>query len=1033
MPRLAPHLLPNECASLAINCKLLNGDIVPLTAESEVLPRLAGGPWKSIFWLNNQYWLRWNAIVTVARSQILDDTTGRIYYTFDDGSGPPMVTNIALATAQASDVTTNTFVIATVGSTQNVPVNDYGFVVGQTVTITDGTHSLTGTVAAVDGTNDGAGWKTVSITNTATANAGATMAVGAAVVATTPATQLYPLVSFKLGVPAPLNAPSVDYDYTQLLITNFDPCTVLSTSSLSDVTTANFTIAAVGNPQTVAVNNAGQFFIGQIVTVTDGANNIQGQITAIASPNLTLKTTVIVAGVAGNTMSAPASVTVDAYTTSTTSADGSVTVDGGVGNPSPSFKLQRGATTNYQTVVYIYKDFGALDTPVSALQFDFQIDEPVGVYSAYLNAIVGANSNGQGNFFAIVPDTSVTSGLLLSGFTIAAVGLTQTISIAGSFSIGQSVAVSDGTSKIYGLITNISGSNLTVQTTSIPFGTAGGSMGTPGLIVVPVMRLASGTVTSWNELTNVFNSSVVPVVPGQFYTAKIFYFGEFSTGFLYQFNLYSGGTGGSLGTQIFKQQFTSSIGPQGTYCGWTLYNRSVNPGAPEIESAHIDNLGAQAFIAEGGSIETGYVFTYVNQLGMESAPSPISNLFITADGLNKIITFPPIPGTGETTLYGSNFLNDYAIVGRRLYRSASSANGTSELLVADETVLNLGTNTFTDTLTDAELGVALPSDGWELPPTNAKSIISLPNGMTALISNNQICISPIGIAHAFPENSEGAATYRYPTDTPGVALGNIDSTLIALTQGFPYISSGVDPTSFSMGKLEKSYGCVSGRSRAYLRQFGVIYASTTGIMSIAGAGLRNLTQAYYDQDSWDFVNPSSIVATVRDDRYIGYCLAIDGTVRGFIFDPKEEGQAWSWFDLSANLDWNQVPADGYYTDDTTGTLYMIRGSELDIFDATAGTLAPDYLEMLWQSKVFQQQASSAMNYGCVRPVSGYNPAVAPLTFTYTVDGTTVTQRTMNNRNAFTVGGFEGEDLTVQVSGKWGVKSIDLAQDVEELS
>lgn len=1032
VPRLSPHLLPNSCAQLAVNCKMLDGDAVPLTSAQRV-QTFPAGPVKSIFWLANQVWLRWNAIVTVARSQILDDTTSRIYYTFDDGSGPPRVTNLALAKGvPVGDVSTDTFVIAAIGVNQNVPVNDYGFIPGQPIFISDGTNSLTGQVSAVPGTAYSTnGFQTIRVITTSTAFAGATMAKGATISVNPPISVMFPLASFKLGSPAPLNAPSVDYSYSQLQVVNLDPCNALSTAAVSDATTAAFVLVAVGSTQTVSISNGTQFTVGDEVYILGSGDNIAGRVTAIASNDLTVQTVQIIVGTAGDTIAIGAMVTVSAYTVVPPTSNGSVTLDTSFGNPASSFKLNN--INAQDTPMYIYKDFQGGESPPSTLQFDFNIKyvQQPSAFTLVLEAITGASSGGTGNV-AEINTATISLTTTTSNFVAAAVNSPQTFPVASAagLSLGQSIVIDDTATAIQATITLIAGLSVTATTTVILAGTAGSTIVSGAFVGLASTFVTMTQQDSWAGLQyGADNIRFSGMLYNTWYCCQVIYLGEIAGGFNYRVRVLDGAT---RTTVQFTSDYTQTLGPKGTFAGWntsTLQN--------VLGTAHIDNLGVQDFVPAASAVETEYVFTYVTQLGMESAPSPVSNVIVTSDALSKIVTLPPVPGTGETAAYGATFLSDYGIIGRRLYRAATSSEGTSFLLVADETVLPVGVNTYTDTLTDAELGVVLPSDGWELPPVNGKSIISLPNGMTALISNNQVCISPIGFAHTFPENTIGGATYRYPTDTPGVALGNIDSTLIALTQGFPYISSGLDPTTFGMGKLEKSYGCVSARSRVYLRQFGVVYASYTGIMAINGAGLRNLTQAYFDQDAWDFVNPSSIVASTKDDRVFGFCLCLDGTRRGFVFDPKEEGQAWTWFDLSANLDWNQDPAEGYFIDDISGNTYMVRGpaldSRLEIFDATAGSLSPQYLVQTWQSKIFRQPMTTAMNYARVKPRSGYNPNTAPLTFTYYQDGTLVTTQTVLNRQAFALGSYSGEDVVVQIKGAWPCEEISAAEDVEQLS
>jgi hypothetical protein len=82
---------------------------------------------------------------------------------------------------------------------------------------------------------------------------------------------------------------------------------VVVVSQLS--TTASFTTAAIGSTQTVAVNSATGLAVNQYIQVTDGTHELNGQITAIASLNLTVNTTSLINGTAsGATMASGAAV-----------------------------------------------------------------------------------------------------------------------------------------------------------------------------------------------------------------------------------------------------------------------------------------------------------------------------------------------------------------------------------------------------------------------------------------------------------------------------------------------------------------------------------------------------------------------------------------------------------------------------------------------------------------------------------------------------------------------------------------------------
>lgn len=452
---------------------------------------------------------------------------------------------------------------------------------------------------------------------------------------------------------------------------------------------------------------------------------------------------------------------------------------------------------------------------------------------------------------------------------------------------------------------------------------------------------------------------------------------------------------------------------------------------------------------------TEYVFTYLTVLGAESGPSPVSDLIDVVNNSTRAVTvaLPAVPQANEQAQYGIAYDTDYAITLRRLYRTLTGPSGTTFNLVVE---LPIATTSYIDTIADADLGVELPSIGWELPPADGHSIINLPNGITAIASGNQLYLSAIGQAGAF------VLTNRLPTDSPIVALGAIDTTIVVLTEGPVYIASGTDPSNYSMAKLESSYTCASHRSRAYLRQFGVVWASNEGLISSNGAGLRNITEQYYSKQDWDafkrfwlYLNPASFVATTVDDRYIGFCQSTDGVFRGFIFDPKEAGHAWTWFnfwdDVGADLllvtdetyegcillvddegyggcilQAVEPPGDGFFAT-KTGDLFIIRGSNRDLFDSG------DPLIYTWLSKVFRQSFPTTNILGRVKPSNGYDPMTTPVTVEYFADGVSIGVYTVQDRLPFTLNENCAEDISYQVVGNWPVEGVGFAERPEALT
>lgn len=293
-------------------------------------------------------------------------------------------------------------------------------------------------------------------------------------------------------------------------------------------------------------------------------------------------------------------------------------------------------------------------------------------------------------------------------------------------------------------------------------------------------------------------------------------------------------------------------------------------------STHYDNVHVRASGSTGyvpANVATSYVYTFVNDLGEESAPSNPSATVVRPDGVSVTVTTPVALPSGVSSEYG--------VATKRIYRATSGNTGTEFLFVAE---VALSTADYVDVLTDAELGDALETDDWDLPPTDLEDIQALPNGVMAGFSKNRLCLSAQNRPHAWPVGN------RLLTDTDIVGIGAIDTTVVIGTQSFLYWATGNDPAAYSMAKSEVPYACVSKRSFAYLTGIGVVFAGPDGLMATAGVGqVRNLTDGVFTRDQWQALNPTSIRGVAHNDIYWMHweagsqrgCYAIDMKPTGF--------------------------------------------------------------------------------------------------------------------------------------------------------
>lgn len=447
----------------------------------------------------------------------------------------------------------------------------------------------------------------------------------------------------------------------------------------------------------------------------------------------------------------------------------------------------------------------------------------------------------------------------------------------------------------------------------------------------------------------------------------------------------------------------------------------VNATTGSAIDNRIDNILVQASGSTGyvpANLATSYVYTYVNDLAQESAPSLPSPTILRPDGVVVTVDTPTALSSGAT---------GYDIAAKRIYRAVTGSTGTAYQFVAE---LTLATASYLDTKTDAELGEVLASDLWALPPDDLKGILALPNGIMVGFSKNQLCLSAQNHPHAWP------VEYRLNTDTDIVTIGNVDTTVVIGTKSFVYIAGGNDPANFSMGKSDVPYACVSKRSVAYLSGIGVAFAGPDGLMVVAGVGqVRNITETAFTRRQWQALAPSSITAVAHNDIY--FMFYDTGTVQGgYAIDMKPTG-----FGIM------QLPfhASAVYADPVEGKLYLTvdSNSEPDDTSLPVPATPPAYAN---GSTVFEFDGATAlMNYRwrskkwfLESPTTfGWCRVIAEdytnLLVRFYADGSQFYEKAVTSDLVFPLPRpDEYRQLEVEILGTSTVNSIEVVEDVAEL-
>jgi hypothetical protein len=543
--------------------------------------------------------------------------------------------------------------------------------------------------------------------------------------------------------------------------------------------------------------------------------------------------------------------------------------------------------------------------------------------------------------------------------------------------------------------------------------TAAGSGLLVGLGVIGgVTQFFIGTASSWGGVESALVQTPSPALDN---TASVFYRIEVRTTINPTGTLTV--TAEMLnGVTVLATLTTTGSFDLGGFCG-------VDGNSAGSQVAFYDN-----FLVEGSgsvtaiqSVATSYVYTFVNDIGEESAPSPASATVLRPDGVSIAVTTPTSLPTGVST--------DYGIATKRIYRAVTGATGSIFRFVAE---VALATADYVDVLTDAELGEALESEGWELPPDDLRGILALPNGIMVGFRRNQLCFSAQNRPHAWP------VAYRLTTDTDIVGIGAIDSTVVIGTKSFPYVASGSSPDSYAMQKLGVPQACVSKRSIGYLIGIGVVFASPDGLIAVAGTGqVRNLTETIFTRKQWQALNPDSILGISHDDIYFFfYDLGGSSDKAGYALDMKQSG-----FGL---VEWS-FHATAAYADPETDILYLSLDDYTDQLPSTGGFQLEGGGIPVPAVYAFDSDPSSLMNYRWKGRLNLLPRPSAPqycrvqaedfdsLLLTGTGDGTEQFEEAVVSGEEFTLPNLdEFSTYELEVVGTSTVRRIQVAESIDEI-
>jgi len=329
----------------------------------------------------------------------------------------------------------------------------------------------------------------------------------------------------------------------------------------------------------------------------------------------------------------------------------------------------------------------------------------------------------------------------------------------------------------------------------------------------------------------------------------------------------------------------------------------------------VPNPVAAPTVAEVGSGTTGpdsrvYIYTYISTFGNvqeESGPSAASNIVTTHTGNSVLVTFTDtVPTTN---------LN---ITARRLYRSVTGNTTTTYQFVADVPV---GTGTYSDVLTAAQLGATISTIGWLPPPDTLSGLLAHPSGSLVGFSGNTIYMSDTVGSHAFP------LAYQLNVPYNIVGLGLWGTSIVVMTDTLPYMISGQNPGAMTLQVVQLPEPCVSKRSIATDAN-GVIYASPNGLVGI-GPNIEGVfTEQVFRRQDWQALVPANIFGVLVDNKYIGVYPATAG--QNTLVLDRDDVPKCSFLNVAADaVHVDAKFAELYYVDSNDGHIYQLDSDDLN--------------------------------------------------------------------------------------------------------
>jgi hypothetical protein len=429
-----------------------------------------------------------------------------------------------------------------------------------------------------------------------------------------------------------------------------------------------------------------------------------------------------------------------------------------------------------------------------------------------------------------------------------------------------------------------------------------------------------------------------------------------------------------------------------------------------------------------------YVYTYVSAYGEEGPPSPATTG--TGDPAGTwVVTIPAPPVVDNAGRYITNV---------RLYRTVTDQQGNASYYQVIELLVTFGSSiTINDNFATITANVILPTVGFLPPPAGLQGVVMMANGIAAgFTSSREVWFSASYLPHAWPPS------YALTVDYPIVGLTANGSSLNILTQGSPFIATGITPDTMTIGKITANEPCI-GRGSIVASGEGAFYASPNGIQLLNTGGTTNMTQAIYEKEFHNSLEPSSWASGRYSSAYVAFVKGppVGGDHGGFVIDYSQgNNMLFTYLHFTAQI----VNA---MNDELSGQLFMLLANRAVMqWNPPIGTPGTTFLwDWEWHSKQFRfphpQQFKAFTALFDIPPEvqialgprntaqnQVFDPTSQYLTLTVLADGRQIVIREIQASGEVLLipGGFKATIWEFYFNGQIGLKHFKAASSVKEL-